>query len=64
MLKDLSRHSDDEFAPEYGASEQCESDEREMERGGAQFRASLWLGIAADLRRERASRGMKGQVSC
>jgi hypothetical protein len=64
MLKDLSSHPEDEFAPECSASEHRDSDGREMERGGAQFRASLWLGIAADLRRERASRSTKGQVSC
>ena len=64
MLKDLSSHPQDQFAPECSASDHYESDGRDMERGGAQFRASLWLGIAADLRRERTTRGTKGQVSC
>ena len=65
MLKDLSDYPDEEFAPDCCAQgERDESDGREMERGCAQFRASLWLGIAADLRRERLSRETKGQVSC
>jgi hypothetical protein len=36
----------------------------EPEQTIAHFRASLWLGIAADIRRKRASREMKGHVSC
>jgi hypothetical protein len=63
MLKDLDRHSEGEFSPECCTNEHDESDGRE-ERGCAQFRVSLWLGIAADLRHERASRAKKGHVSC
>ena len=65
MLKDLSDYPDGEFVPECCANGvRSDSDGHEMERGCAQFRASLWLGIAADLRRERLSRQMKGRVSC
>jgi hypothetical protein len=61
MLKDLSGLSEEpELAPECCANGQP----GETERGCAHFRASLWLGIAADIRRKRASREMKGQVSC
>jgi hypothetical protein len=56
MLKDLSGPSEE---PELN-----ESDAHEPERDSAHFRASLWLGIAADIRRERLSRQMKGHVSC
>jgi hypothetical protein len=56
MLKDLSGHSDE--------PERSETDAHEPERDSAQFRASLWLGIAADIRRERLSRETKGRVSC
>ena len=56
MLKDLSGHPDE--------PERYETDEHEPERDCAQFRASLWLGIAADIRRERLSRERKGRVSC
>ena len=61
MLKDLSGQLEEpELALECCANEQPS----ESERGCAHFRASLWLGIAADIRRKRASRDMKGQVSC
>jgi hypothetical protein len=56
MLKDLSGHSDE--------PERNETAAHEPERNSAHFRASLWLGIAADIRRERLSREMKGQASC
>ena len=55
MLKDLEE-------PEFAQS--SDSDGCETEQPIAHFRASLWLGIAADIRRERLSREMKGQVSC
>jgi hypothetical protein len=55
MLKDLD---EPEIEPQNG------SDGCETEQPVAHFRASLWLGIAADIRRKRASREMKGQVSC
>jgi hypothetical protein len=55
MLKDLEE-------PEL--EQQSDADGYETEHATAQFRASLWLGIAADIRRERASREMKGRVSC
>jgi hypothetical protein len=55
MLKDLED-------PEL--ERQSDSDGCETEHAIAHFRASLWLGIAADIRRKRASREMKGQVSC
>jgi hypothetical protein len=64
MLKDLDRYSEDELAPECCANEHNESGGREIGRGCGRFRTSLWLGIAADLRRERLSRAMKGQMSC
>ena len=56
MLKDLSGHSEE--------PERNETDAHEPERDSAHFRASLWLGIAADIRRERLSRETKGRVSC
>ena len=59
MLKDLSGQSDE---PELEQRSETRGDE--TERGCAQFRASLWLGIAADIRRERASREMKGRMPC
>jgi hypothetical protein len=60
MLKDLSGQSEEpELALECRGNEQPNETER-----WAQFRTSLWLGIAADIRRERTSRAMKGQVSC
>ena len=55
MLKDLE---EPELEP------QSEADGCESGQPIAHFRASLWLGIAADIRRERLSREMKGQVSC
>jgi hypothetical protein len=56
MLRDLSGPSEE--------PEPNESDAHEREPDSAHFRTSLWLGIAADIRRERLSRQMKGQVSC
>jgi hypothetical protein len=55
MLKDLE---EPELEP------QSSTDGCEIEQPVARFHASLWLGIAADIRRERLSREMKGQVSC
>jgi hypothetical protein len=31
---------------------------------GAQFRACLWLSLAADIRRQNAPQEIKGKVSC
>jgi hypothetical protein len=60
MLKDLSGQSEEhELALGCCANEQPNETERY-----AHFRASLWLGIAADIRRKRASHEMKGAVSC
>jgi hypothetical protein len=56
LLRDLSGPSEE--------PEPNESDAHEREPDSAHFRTSLWLGIAADIRRERLSRQMKGQVSC
>lgn len=55
MLKDLEE-------PEL--EQPSGTDGCEPEQTIAHFRASLWLGIAADIRRARAAREMKGQVSC
>jgi len=55
MLKDLE---EPELEP------QSDTDGCGREQTIVHFRASLWLGIAADIRRERTSREMKGQVSC
>jgi len=61
MLKDLSGQSEEpELALECCANEQPS----ETERGCAHFRASLWLGIAADIRRQHASLDMKENVPC
>jgi hypothetical protein len=55
----LSEQSEE---PELGC---CANEQQsETEHRYAQFRASLWLGVAADIRRERLSREMKGRVSC
>jgi hypothetical protein len=60
MLKGLSEQSEEpELALECCANEQPNETEH-----CASFRASLWLGIAADIRRARASRETKGHVSC
>jgi len=61
MLKDLSGQSEE---PELALACCANEQPNETERGCTRFRASLWLGIAADIRRKRASREMKGQVSC
>ena len=60
MLKDLSEPSEE---PDL-ALECCANEQPSEIEYCAHFRASLWLGIAADIRRKRASREMKGQVSC
>jgi hypothetical protein len=65
MLKDLD---EPELEPESGSdgceADGCQTDGCERGQPVAHFRASLWLGIAADIRRERLSREMKGQVLC
>ena len=62
MLDDLSGQPEDDFAmapePIGGTGAQ------DNERASARFRASLWLGIAADIRRNRAAQETKGNVSC
>ena len=58
MLKDQSE--DPELAADCCANEQQD----ETDAGRTQFRVSLWLSIAADIRRERLSREMKGHGSC
>lgn len=60
MLKDLEEPELEQQSDADG----CETDGCERGQTIAHFRASLWLGIAADIRRERLSREMKGQVSC
>jgi hypothetical protein len=59
MLNDLSRapEGDFEMVPEPAG-------ETDAARSSARFRASLWLGIAADIRRRRAAQETKGMVSC
>jgi hypothetical protein len=59
MLKDLSGQSDE---PEL--EQRSETGGDETNRDCAQFRALLWLGIAADIRGERASREIKGCMPC
>jgi hypothetical protein len=61
MLKHLSRSPDD-FTAAWPQADQTNGQSPEHER--ARFRAFLWLGIAADIRRRRASEEMKGLVSC
>jgi len=41
-----------------------EPDAQSAERTCVRFRASLWLGIAADIRRRRAAQQTKEMVSC
>ena len=55
----LKEHSED---PEQIQDFWAIGQQSETERDGVQFRAALWLDIAADIRRERLSREMKGQV--
>jgi len=65
MLKDLSGHSEEpDFASDCCANERREAGRQSAEPSRARFRASLWLGIAADISRERASEEMKGHVPC
>ena len=64
MLKDLIGNPED---PDFGlAWEQPagETDAPNPERESARFRASLWLSLAADIRRRRASQEMKGMAPC
>jgi hypothetical protein len=64
VLKDLNGSADD---PDFGMTweqEARETDAPNPERGIARFRASLWLSLAADIRRRRASQEMKGTVPC
>ena len=58
VLKDLIGNPED---PEL---EMAREQSAEPERVSAQFRASLRLSLAADIRRRRASQEMKGMVSC
>jgi hypothetical protein len=60
MLKDLEEPETEQQSGADG----CATVGWEAGQPIAHFRASLWLGIAADIRRERLSREMKGQVSC
>ena len=70
MLKDISENPDEqEFAKTWDTDGDVPEQQagktgaRLVERECARFRAVLWLGLAADIRR-RASQEMKGMVSC
>jgi hypothetical protein len=60
MLKDLGGNPED-FAMAGGLSQNPRPQQADEVMC---FRASLWAGIAADIRRRRASQEMKGLVSC
>ena len=64
MLKDLSGRSDDaDFAigPEQQAGA---ADAPNPDHACGRFRASLWLSLAADIRRRQSPQQMKGTVPC
>jgi hypothetical protein len=58
MLKDLP---EDDFATACGECHDPHLPQADEVMG---FRASMWAGIAADIRARRASQEMKGTVSC
>lgn len=64
MLKDLSGNPEDPDFVMVWEQQAEETDAQNPERECGRFRACLWLGLAADIRRRRASQEMKGIVSC
>ena len=63
MLKDLGGNPEQELAAPCGDAQDSLPPQAD-EQTCARFRMSLWLGIAAEIRRRRVPQKMKELVSC